>query len=277
MAKNQPECARVHEALIAKPGEAFDLKDRPTRDKDLFPDKDDAAASVAADAVKIDELQDRLYAEGSRALLLILQGMDTAGKSGTIKSVFQATSPMGMTVKAFKKPSAEEVARDYLWRVHNAVPKKGFIGIFDRSQYEDVLVVKVRNLAPAEDVEKRYDQINAFEEHLTQNGVTIVKCALHISREEQGERLRDRLEKPHKRWKFNPSDLDDRQHWDDYMAAYETMIRRCSTPHAPWYVVPSDSKTRRNALVGRLVRGVLEDMNPQHPDPGHRLSDFTID
>jgi len=271
-----PSFKALKKALIAEPGKRFDLSERATRDKDFFDDKDVARACTDADAVAIDELQDRLYAEGSRALLLVLQGMDCAGKSGTIRSVFRATSPLGMQVKAFKKPSADELARDYLWRVHNAVPKKGNIGIFDRSHYEDVLIVKVRSFAKAEAIEQRYDQINAFEKHLSENGVTIIKCMLHMSKDEQAERLRDRLEKPHKRWKFNPSDLDDRKLWPRFMDAYETAVQRCSTEHAPWYVVPSDSKTRRNAIIARLVRGTLEDMNPQHPETDYRPDTFTI-
>lgn len=266
----------LKDQLIAEPGKRFDLSHRPTRDREWFPDKKVALESTADDALAIDELQDRLYAEGKRALLVVLQGMDCAGKSGTIRSVFRATSPLGMQVKAFKKPSANELARDYLWRVHNAVPKKGFIGIFDRSHYEDVLVVKVRSLVPAEVIDRRYDEINAFEHHLAQNGVQIIKCMLNVSKEEQGERLRDRLEKPHKRWKFNANDLEDRKLWPGFMDAYQTAVERCSTKHAPWYIVPADSKTRRNAIIARLVRGALEDMNPTHPDPGFRADDFTI-
>jgi PPK2 family polyphosphate:nucleotide phosphotransferase len=276
MAFAQAPVEAVADALIAAPGAPFDIKSAATRNEDLFEDKEDAKASTAMDSEAIDQLQDALYAEGDRALLVILQGMDTSGKSGTIKSVFRATSPLGMRVKAFKKPSTEELSRDYLWRVHNAVPRKGHIGIFDRSHYEDVLVGKVREFATPEEIEQRYGQINAFEKHLSENGVTILKCFLHISKDEQAERLRDRLIKPHKRWKFNPGDLEDRQLWDDFMAAYETVVRRCSTPHAPWYVIPSDSKARRNAMVARLVRGTLERMDPRHPPSDYRLDQFEI-
>jgi PPK2 family polyphosphate:nucleotide phosphotransferase len=274
MAEHVPSPAQVSEALVAPPGAAFSLASRPSRDEVLLADKRVAKASLKDDASSIDLLQDRLYAEGSRALLLVLQGMDTSGKSGTIKSVFRATSPLGLTVKAFKKPSAEEMARDYLWRVHKAVPRKGYVGIFDRSHYEDVLIAKVRNLAAPEAIDQRYDQINSFEKHLVQNGIVILKCMLNISCEEQGERLRDRVEKPHKRWKFNPGDLEDRALWPSFMDAYETMVQRCSTAHAPWHIIPSDSKTRRNALVARLVRGTLEAMNPVHPDPGYDPAEF---
>ena len=181
-----------------------------------------------------------------------------------------------MEVKAFKAPSKNELARDYLWRVHNAVPKKGNVGIFDRSHYEDVLVVKVRDFASPEDVERRYEQINAFEKHMTENGVVIVKCMLNVGYEEQGVRLAERLVEPHKLWKFNPADLDDRKDWAKFMSAYETAVERCSTPHAPWYVVPADSRTRRNAMIARLVRGALEDLNLEWPNPGFNPEDFDI-
>lgn len=258
------------------PGKPLTLAGRPTRHPDLFADKDDARRSLAGDAAAIDALQDRLYADRQRALLLVLQGMDTSGKSGVIRKVFALTSPLGLQVRSFKAPSALELAHDYLWRVHDAVPRKGHIGIFDRSHYEDVLVVKVRGLAPADAIEARYRQINAFEQHLAETGTVIVKCMLHLSPETQRERLEDRLAEPHKRWKFNPGDLEDRALWPDFMAAYETALQRCSTRHAPWYVVPADSRTRRNAMVARLVRGALEEIAPDWPDPGHRPGDFII-
>lgn len=271
-----PPCDDVAQKTLADPEKGFDLKDRPTRDESLFDNKRIARAACDEDAREINRLQDILYAEQKRALLVVLQGMDTAGKSGTIKSVFASTSPQGLTVKAFKKPTEHELSHDYLWRVHQAVPRKGFIGIFDRSHYEDVLVVKVRGFAPAEDVERRYDQINQFEKHLTENGTRILKFMLHISPEEQAERLISRLEEPHKHWKFNPGDLEDRKLWNDFMDAYEIMVRKCSTAHAPWYVIPSDSKSRRNAMIARIVRGALEDMDPQYPDPGLIREDYDI-
>ena len=274
---NIPSIKSVAKAIIAEPGKTFKLSERPTRDKDLFEDKDDARASLEADAREIDRLQDILFAESKQALLVVLQGIDTAGKSGTTRSVFAYTTPLGMKVKAFKKPTPAEAAHDYLWRVHNACPEKGYIGIFDRSHYEEVLVVKVRGFASKDDIKRRYDQINDFERHLTENGTRVLKFMLNISKEEQGERLRSRLEEPHKRWKFNPGDLDDRASWPEFMDAYETMIEKCSTDHAPWYVVPSDSKSRRNAIIARMVRGALEDMAPEYPDPGYRPEHFKID
>ncbi len=269
-----PSIAAVRKALIAQPGKPFDLSKRDTSGRDVFADKAEAETSLKKDAAVINELKDMLYAEGRRSLLVILQGMDTAGKSGTIKSVFSETTPLGMEVKAFKAPSTEELARDYLWRVHNAVPRRGNVGIFDRSQYEDVLVVRVRNFAPLEDVEKRYEQINAFEKHLSENGTTVLKFMLNIGYEEQGIRLKERLVEAHKLWKFNPGDLDDRSKWAEFMEAYEIAIRRCSTRHSPWYVVPADSRTRRNALIARIVRGALENMDLKWKDPGHKPESF---
>lgn len=269
-----PSIAAVRKALIAAPGKPFDLSARETTGRDVFPDKAEAETSLRKDAAVINELKDMLYAEGRRSLLVILQGMDTSGKSGTIKSVFSETTPLGMEVKAFKAPSTEELARDYLWRVHNAVPRRGNVGIFDRSHYEDVLVVRVRELAPPGEVEKRYEQINAFEKHLSENGTVVLKFMLNIGYEEQGVRLKERLEETHKLWKFNPVDLDDRARWPQFMAAYQLALQRCSTRHAPWYIIPSDSRTRRNAAIARLVRGALEGMDLKWKDPGLKPESF---
>jgi PPK2 family polyphosphate:nucleotide phosphotransferase len=272
-----PSIAAVRKALIAPPGKSFHLAERDTAGRGLFEDRELAETSLRKDAAVINELKDMLYAEGRRSLLVVLQGMDTSGKSGTIKSVFAETTPLGMEVKAFKAPSTEELARDYLWRVHNAVPRRGNVGIFDRSHYEDVLVVRVRGFAPAEDIEKRYDQISAFEKLLAENGTTVLKFMLNIGFEEQGIRLRERLQEAHKLWKFNPGDLDDRAHWAEFMTAYEIAVRRCSTRHAPWYIVPADSRARRNAMIARIVRGALEDMKLEWKDPGHNPESFNFD
>lgn len=252
------------------------LASRDTVGAALFDTREEAEAAAKADAEAINELQDKLWAEGKRALLVVLQGIDTSGKDGTVRGVFNACGPLGVCVTAFGRPSEEELAHDYLWRVHAAVPKKGVIGVFNRSHYEDVLVVKVRGLAPAEAVERRYDQINAFEEHLTQNGVTILKFMLNISKDEQRQRLQERLDDPAKHWKFNPSDLDDRALWDEYQGAYEVMLERCSTAHAPWRVVPADKKWRRNAIIASVVRNTLEAMDPRYPKPEWRAGDFVI-
>lgn len=253
--------------FAAGPGKAFKLSSRDPRDQSAFADKAKAKEQTAEDAVAIDALQDRLFAEGKKALLVVLQGTDCSGKDGTVRAVFNSCGPIGVKVNPFKAPTAPELAHDYLWRVHNACPERGMIGIFNRSHYEDVLVVKVRKFASPEAIERRYEEINQFEKMLTDNGTVILKFMLHISKQEQAERLQERIDNPDKRWKFNPGDLEDRVLWDDYMAAYETAIARCSTPHAPWYVIPADRNWVRNAAVARIVRETLEKIDPQYPPP----------
>jgi PPK2 family polyphosphate:nucleotide phosphotransferase len=276
---NTPSIDDVRAATLVDPKErkTFSLKDRDTRGDKLFESKKDAKASLDEDALAINELQDALFACKGGSLLVVLQGIDTSGKDGTTKECFKYTSPLGVQVSAFGRPTEIELAHDYLWRIHQVAPRKGHIAVFNRSQYEDVLVVKVRNLAPPKLVEQRYEQINAFEKLLTENGTRVLKLMLHISKEEQGERLRERLEVPAKRWKFNPSDLEDRKLWDQYQIAYQTMLQRCSTSHAPWHVIPADSRSRRDAIAARLIRGELEAMKPAYPDPGYRLDQFEID
>ncbi|HOZ27139.1 MAG TPA: polyphosphate kinase 2 family protein [Hyphomonadaceae bacterium] len=276
---SQPSIKDVHARTVVDPKDkkAFVLKDRPTRGDQLFESKKDAKSSLDADALVINELQDAMFASKCGSLLVVMQGIDTAGKDGTTKECFKYTSPLGVHVHAFGKPTEIELAHDYLWRIHAVAPRKGHITVFNRSQYEDVLVVKVRNLAPPKQVEKRYEQINQFEKSLTENGTHILKLMLHVSKEEQGERLRERLEVPAKRWKFNPSDLEDRKLWDEYQHAYEAVLQRCSTPWAPWHVIPSDSRSRRDAIAARLIRGALEEMKPEYPDPGYRLEQYQID
>ncbi|MGH1420350.1 MAG: PPK2 family polyphosphate kinase [Hyphomonas sp.] len=271
-----PSLSDVRKALVVPTRGKFNLSARDTSGREIFDDKADAQTSLEKDAAEINELKGKLYAEGERSLLVVLQGMDTAGKSGTIRKVFADTSPLGMEVTAFKAPSKNELARDYLWRIHNAVPKRGNIGIFDRSHYEDVLVAKVREFATPQQIAERYGQINDLEKMLTENGVTIVKCMLNVGYEEQGIRLAERLVEPHKLWKFNPGDIADRRLWPDFMDAYEMALDKCSKPHAPWYCVPSDSRTRRNAIVARLVRAALEDMDLAWPNPGYNAADFDI-
>lgn len=275
----QPSIADIRAATLVKPGgkPKLKLKSLATDGHDLFADKEDAKESLKEDAAAIDKLQDALFAEGKRALLVVLQGIDTSGKDGTVKSVFKYTSPLGVRVHPFGRPTEMELKHDYLWRVHQLCPQKGHIGVFNRSHYEDVLVVKVRKLAPPDAIEQRYDQINNFEKHLAGNGTVVLKLMLHVSKEEQGVRLKERLEDPQKLWKFNPTDLEDRKLWSDYEAAYEAVANRCSTDHAPWHVVPSDSRSRRDAVAARLVRGALEEMAPVYPDPGYKAADYPID
>lgn len=276
---DQPSIDAVRVATVVDPkkSKSFSLKERPTKGDAIFESKKDAKASLDEDALAINDLQDKMFACKAGALLVVMQGIDTSGKDGTTKECFKYTSPLGVNVFGFGKPTEEEIAHDYLWRLHVCAPKKGYIHVFNRSQYEDVLVVKVRNLAPPKQVEQRYEQINAFEKMLHENGTRVLKLMLHISKEEQGERLKERLEVPEKRWKFNPSDLEDRKLWDKYQEAYETALQRCSTAHAPWHVVPADSRTRRDAIAARLIRGELEAMKPTYPDPGYRLDQFSID
>jgi PPK2 family polyphosphate:nucleotide phosphotransferase len=265
------------ERLRIKPGDQPELRDRDPMDKVGFDDEEAARAETKALAKSINELQDRLYAEGRRSLLVVLQGTDSSGKDGTIQSVFGLTSPLGVSVTAFKRPSDEELAHDYLWRVHHACPRRGMIGIFNRSHYEDVLVAKVRKLVPAETIEQRYDQINAFEKMLVENGTLVLKFMLHISKDEQKERLQARLDDPTKNWKFESGDLDDRKLWDEFTKAYETMLHRCSTAWAPWHVIPADRKWVRNVLIATIVKGTLDAMNPSYPQVAWDPSDIRID
>jgi PPK2 family polyphosphate:nucleotide phosphotransferase len=258
---------RFAKAYAVTPGQRFRLAGSDTAGLKAFPSKEDARVQTVKDAEAIDALQDRLYAEGRRALLVVLQGIDCSGKDGTVRAVFNHCGPIGVRLTAFKAPSADERAQDFLWRVHRACPPKGFIGIFNRSHYEDVLVAKVRQLASPKTIEQRYDQINAFEALLSASGTRILKFMLNISKQEQAERLRERIATPEKRWKFNPADLEDRKLWNDYMRAYEIAIRRCSTQHAPWHVIPADHNWVRNAIIARIVRETLEEMDPQYPKP----------
>ena len=261
--------------FLAEPGQSFKLADCPTR-VDLYAGKSIARDIAKENAKAIAGLSHRLYGESKRSVLIVLQGMDTSGKDGTTAAIFNRTPPLNINVAAFKSPSKKELSQDYLWRVHQVCPGKGQMTVFNRSHYEDVLIVKVRNFAPADKVEQRYDQINQFEKHLVENGTVILKFMLHISHEVQGKRLMERLVEPRKRWKFNPADLEDRKLWPDFMGAYETMVQRTSTDHAPWYVIPSDSRSTRGAIISSIVRETLETMDPQYPDPGYRPIDFEI-
>ncbi len=262
-------------AFLVTPRSSFNLSECATR-VDIYDDKKAARAVTKTNAKAIAPLAHKLYGEAERSLLIVLQGMDTSGKDGTTAAIFHRTPPLNVNVAAFKAPSKIERAHDYLWRIHQNCPSKGQITVFNRSHYEDVLVVKVRNYAPKDAIDQRYDQINQFEKHLTENGTHILKFMLHISKETQGERLRDRLVNPDKRWKFNPGDLDDRALWPDFMDAYQTMVARTSTEHAPWHVIPSDSRSTRGAIISGIVKDTLQKMDPQYPDPAYRPDDFDI-
>ena len=217
------------------------------------------------DLATLRDLQQRLYAEQKRSLLLVLQGMDTAGKDGVISHVISGLNPQGVSITAFRAPTAEEKRHDFLWRIRRALPRPGQIGIFNRSQYEDVLIVRVLDLVPRSVWSKRYATINAFEREVARRGTTIVKCCLVVSLDEQRRRLLDRLETPEKRWKFNPQDLAARAHWPDYQDAYDAALSRCNTDVAPWYVIPSDKEWYRNWAVARILIETLRGMDPQYP------------
>jgi PPK2 family polyphosphate:nucleotide phosphotransferase len=240
--------------------------------------KHDGKAALEALGPGLTDLQERLYAEGSadvgagRAVLLVLQGMDTSGKGGVLKHTVGLVDPQGVHITSFKAPSKEELAHDFLWRIRKGLPTKGQVGVFDRSHYEDVLIARVRALAPAEEIERRYGAINDFEAELVESGVVVLKCMLHISADTQKERLLARLDDPTKHWKFNPGDIDERELWPAYREAYEVALERTSTEVAPWYVVPSDHKWYRNLAIGHLLHHTLEQMRPQWP-----AADFDVD
>jgi PPK2 family polyphosphate:nucleotide phosphotransferase len=239
--------------------------------------KKDGKAALPAVGEELADLQEKLFAEGytggTRRILLVLQGMDTSGKGGVLSHTVGLLDVSGLALKSFKKPTEEELAHDFLWRVEKALPAAGEIGIFDRSHYEDVLVVKVHELAPPAEIERRYDAINDFERRLVDDGTTLVKCMLHISADEQRERLLARLDDPTKQWKFKPGDVDERARWDDYRAAYETALERCSTEAAPWYVVPSDRKWYRNWAIAQLLLETLRSLDLDWPAPDYDVAE----
>ncbi len=221
-------------------------------------------------------LQERLYAEGERSLLVVLQALDAGGKDGTIKNVFRGLNPAGSRVVSFKVPSKEEQSHDFLWRIHAKTPARGEVVVFNRSHYEDVLIVRVHGLVPEEVWRPRYQYINDFEANLAASGTRIVKLFLHIAKEEQAKRFQARLDDSTKHWKFRKGDLAERARWDDYMAAFEEAITRTSTEHAPWYVVPADKKWYRNWAVARILVETLEDMDPQYPPPEEDLTGVVV-
>jgi PPK2 family polyphosphate:nucleotide phosphotransferase len=259
-----------------EPGTAFRLSDVDPGETEHYRAKKDVRQQLEAQRGRIAELQERLYAENREGLLIVLQAMDTGGKDGTIKHVFEGVNPQGCRVSSFKAPSAEEANHDFLWRYHKSAPAKGRIGIFNRSHYEDVLIVRVKNLVPEEIWRPRYEIINDFERSLTLGGITVLKFLLHISKDEQKRRLQRRLDNPDKRWKFDQSDIRERLLWDEYQGAYQYMINACSTEHAPWYVVPADKKWYRNLVAARTIADTLEAMDPRYPPAEEGLEDVTI-
>lgn len=244
----------------------FSLKDFKANDKsERGENKAQDALELTKLASEINALQDILNAEGKRKILLVLQGMDASGKDGTVRHVFSECDPLGIRLASFKAPSSDELAHDYLWRVHQQVPKAGELVIFNRSHYEDVLIVKVHDWIDETECQRRYAQINDFEWLLSETGTTIIKCFLHISKEEQKVRMQERLDDPTKTWKFNPGDLKERALWTKYMQAYEQALKATSTKYAPWYVIPADSKTNRNLLISRLLLSALKEMKLSYP------------
>jgi PPK2 family polyphosphate:nucleotide phosphotransferase len=234
--------------------------------------KDHAIEKLEKHRERLGSLQYLLYGEQKRALLVVLQGIDAGGKDGTISHVLTGMNPQGVTVTPFKAPEGAEKRHDYLWRVHNAIPEQGMIGIFNRSHYEDVLVVRVHNLVPHSVWSKRYRQINDFERMLAENGVTIVKFLLYISKDEQARRFRARLEEKGKNWKFSEADIRERQYWDQYMDAFNDVLRKCSAPYAPWYVIPADRKWFRNFAIASILIHTLESMKLRLPSAAEDLS-----
>ena len=248
-------------------GAAVALADQDPADTGSYDDPDEARAELDHLVDQIADLQARLYAEDARSLLVVLQGIDAAGKDSSVKHVFSGTNPQGVRVYSFKEPSNEEAAHDFLWRTHRATPRRGHITIFNRSHYEDVLVPRVHRTVPRKVLRKRYDRINDFERLLTENGTLIVKFFLHISKGEQRRRLLERLDDPEKCWKFAEGDLAERALWDRYVVAYEKLLTRCSTSHAPWYVIPADHKWYRNLAVASVLVGALEGLDSRYPRP----------
>ena len=254
--------------LIVTPGKKHVRLSKWDPDDTLGWDKDHKTkANLERCAKRLDDLQYLMYAERKHALLIVLQGLDAAGKDGTIRHVMDGVNPQGCRVTSFKQPSAEERSHDFLWRIHKAVPCIGDIGIFNRSQYEDVLIVRVHNLVPKSEWSKRYDEINDFERMLTQNHVRILKFFLHISKDEQKKRFQERIDDPDKRWKISQDDFKERQFWDDYTTAYEDTLSRCSTDEAPWFVIPSNKKWFRNLAVSHIITETLESMKMKFPPP----------
>lgn len=271
--KKRPSQPRLSELLRIPADDHVDVATLDPRATPGFPGKtkDDVPAITAKMAGELSDLQERLFAEGrsnpdsAPNVLVVLQGMDTSGKGGIIRHAFGLVDPQGLHLHAFKAPTSEERQHDFLWRVRNALPGPGMIGIFDRSHYEDVLIVRVDELIPQSEWSKRYDQINDFEAELAAKGTKIIKCFLNVSADEQKARLAARLEDPSKYWKYNPGDLDTRAKWDKYMDAYGDALGRCNTDAAPWYHIPADRKWYRNWAVTELLRETLEDMQLQWP------------
>lgn len=253
--------------ILVKPGSRVKLKDIDPDDSNGFKNREEADQQLAKDRQSLYDLQEKFYAENSRAVLVVLQAMDTGGKDGTVKNVLSGVNPSGCEITSFKAPSFDERDHDFLWRIYQRLPRYGNLGLFNRSHYEDVLVVRVHNLVSPKIWQKRFDQINRFEELITDMGITVVKFFLHISKDEQKKRLEERLKDPTKSWKFDDGDLRERALWDDYQTAYEDVLSKCSTKAAPWHIVPANKKWYRNLVVARTLVRTFEELDPKPPKP----------
>jgi len=262
--------------FVVKPGDDLRFAGRDPAAKYHVKTKEDGNSELARLTLELSELQRVLYAEGKHSVLVVLQAMDTGGKDGTIRHVFGPLNPQGVQVSSFKTPTAEELAHDFLWRIHAQTPGKGMIRVFNRSHYEDVLITRVHDLVSPKEIEKRYGQINAFEKHLVENGTTILKFCLHISKEEQKERLEARLARADKNWKFSAADVEERKLWGDYQCAYEKALSACSTPWAPWFVIPANRKWYRNYAISRIVLETLKSLKCSYPEPEEDLDKIVI-
>jgi PPK2 family polyphosphate:nucleotide phosphotransferase len=273
---DQPPPKPNYPRYRVQPGKPISLATLNPNASEHYKKKKHVEQELEVQRKRLQNLQDRLYAEDQRSLLIVLQAMDTGGKDGTIKHVFGGLNPQGCQVWSFKKPSDDELAHDFLWRYHQRTPQRGMISIFNRSHYEDVLVVRVKQLVPEDVWRKRYHLINEFEHMLTLNHISVLKFYLHISKDEQKRRLESRLTDPNKHWKFSSNDLKERVFWDDYQVAFEDMINNCSTAYAPWYVIPANNKWYRNLVVARTIADTLEAMNPQYPAAEQGLENIIV-
>ena len=266
------------ERYLVEPGSAFHLSDLDPGERLSF-DGNKALGNEYLEGLtrRLRTLQELLYAQGRHRVLMVLQAMDTGGKDGVIRHVFRSVNPQGVKVASFKAPSERELAHDYLWRIHRKTPARGEIRIFNRSHYEDVLVVRVRNLVPPEVWERRYDHIREFERMLADEGTIILKFFLHISKDEQARRLQARLDDPEKHWKFSPADLEERELWDAYQEAFQVALARTSTPSAPWYAVPANSKWYRNLVVARVLVDTLERLEMRFPESKMDLEGIRVE
>lgn len=267
----------MSQPITVDPGTKIKLADFDPRHIQGDWDKDSAAQQIEQNTEVCRDLAYKLYAEDKRAVLVVLQGMDTSGKDGTIRTVMTGINPQSFQITSFKVPSEEELDHDFLWRIHKAVPRRGQVGIFNRSHYEDVLVVRVHNLVPEAEWKSRYQRINEFEELLVEGNIVLVKCFLHISKDEQKERLQARLDDATKRWKFSTGDLAERKRWDDYQRAYEDALTKCNTKDAPWHIIPADRKWYRNLVVSQIFRETLEQMDPRTPPPAPDLDGIVVE